>query len=86
MPAKKTTAKPTPSEQADEATVTAVEDATAPKFIDDYDAAFYNVQPCTVHQFALEVRKPAAQCRIWLTEQAAAGRVKRNGDLEWHYT
>ena len=93
MPAKKTTAKKlTPSEQADEFYAQAAEEATEAAAegrsasADPYDEAFYNAQPCTVAEFSIAVKKPMSQCRIWLAEQAAAGRVTRDGDLRWHYS
>jgi hypothetical protein len=55
-------------------------------FTDPYDEAFYNAQPCTVAEFAIAAKKPMSQCRVWLAEQAANGRVKRDGDLRWHYS
>ena len=94
MPAKKTTAKKqlTPSEQADEFYAQAAEEATEAAaegrsvFADPYDEAFYAAQPCTVAEFAIAAKKPMSQCRVWLAEQAANGRVKRDGDLRWHYS
>jgi hypothetical protein len=93
MPTKKTTPKFTPSEQADEFYAAAAEtvkkaaadELEAPVFVDAYDEAFHSVQPCTVHEFAAAVKRPAAHCRTWLTEQAAAGRVERDGDLKWRH-
>lgn len=94
MPAKKTTAKKaaaktTAKKAAAPAPAPLVDDGFAEMAAADSDRwelAFYVCQPCTVHEFALVAKKPAAQCRIWLTEQAAAGRVTRNGDLQWHYS
>jgi len=93
MPAKKTTAKKlTPSEQADEFYAQAFEEATEAAAegrsasADPYDEAFYSAQPCTVAEFSIAAKKPMSQCRVWLAEQAANGRVKRDGDLRWHYS
>ena len=81
MPTKKTTAaKPKPKPQPEpevEAHPLADEDP--------FMRAFFDMQPCTVHELAIAVSRPAQHCRVWLAEHAARGEIVKQGDGKWQF-